>query len=998
MHRSALPLITLYTWLIAGTGFALAQELPPYRRVLMGDAAATAAEFERQLAGQIGMGQIKEAQQTAEKLLKLRTQAQGADHWQVVDARWQVKRLARLEAGGAQQLSQDRELQRLDREAKQAMQTGNLGQAEKLLNEALDLQIKLHGADDPGAGSLYISLATCNRQMGRLGPAQAHALKAVETNRKLLGEEHPHTASAYLGLGVVYYGQGKLAQAEPLFRQALAIYLAALGEKNLNTATAYNTLGAVYLQRDRAAEAEPLLQKALAIRRELAGPDHPVTINSLNNLGVCYLHLKRYREAEAILVQALDQRKAVLGEDHPQLFQLYGNLGSLYRLEGKSPEAVRMLTRARDLAIKAHGDEHPEAAIAHGNLATALYYEGRLADAEPEAIRQLELVEKLYGKLHRQYMLAQGLVAQIRLARGEVAQAERGFQQAAQAFDAVRLRQDAGGVERAEAAAGWEMPYISLAVCQARQGKALEAWTNLEHGLGRGLLDDLSARSLRKLDPQDQHRETALVGQLQQFDRQLSGVLASPMTPEARRATVERISKQRADVEKQLAEHAADLARREVYPLDRIQAALAPDSALIAWIDSMPTPGAADLRGDHWACVVRHKGPPTWIRLKGTGPNGAWTAEDQELIAGTWTELRRPTTLAAWQVLAKGFYRQRIEPLKPTLAAHDGLPAVKHLIVLPSAAVQPIPVESILEAAESRRLSLTVSHAPSATIFARLQEQEKPERGFVPQRLLALGDPTFTGSPAAERAGAAAQFAPLPGTRMEVEAIATQFPESTKLLGSEASKEHLEQLKDQLKAFDVLHLATHGLADQNSAMRSALILAQDHLPDPVATALAGKEPDDGKLTALTISREWRLNAQLVTLSACQTGVGKLSLGEGYLGFTHALIGSGAKSLLVSNWQVSDAATTLLMMRFYENWLGRRPGVSPMTKAEALLEAKHWLASLSRTEAEARLGQLPENARGLKLEPSPNPGPVKMDDRPFAHPYYWSSFVLVGDPR
>jgi CHAT domain-containing protein len=174
---------------------------------------------------------------------------------------------------------------------------------------------------------------------------------------------------------------------------------------------------------------------------------------------------------------------------------------------------------------------------------------------------------------------------------------------------------------------------------------------------------------------------------------------------------------------------------------------------------------------------------------------------------------------------------------------------------------------------------------------------------------------------------------------------------------------------------------THGITDQYTAFQSAIILSQT--PE-----------DNGKLAALEM-KDWKLSAELVVLSACESGLGKYSRGDGRLGFTQALFLAGARSIILSQWQVSDAATALLMVRFCENWLGERNDKS-MSKAEALKEARHGLRNLTQKEVEERLANQPEAARGLKLE-SDTAKPQTADDKPFAHPYYWSAFILIGDP-
>ena len=166
----------------------------------------------------------------------------------------------------------------------------------------------------------------------------------------------------------------------------------------------------------------------------------------------------------------------------------------------------------------------------------------------------------------------------------------------------------------------------------------------------------------------------------------------------------------------------------------------------------------------------------------------------------------------------------------------------------------------------------------------------------------------------------------------------------------------------------------------------------------------GRPTYDGRLTAEQILHGWRLDADLVTLSACETGLGKFSEGEGYLGFSQALFVAGARSLMLSLWQVDDASTALLMTRFYENLLARRPGLKkPMTKAEALAEAKAWLRGLKAEEVQQVAGGLvrgldTETARGKRVaQPANQLGPAARP-YPYAHPYYWAGFIMLGDPN
>jgi CHAT domain-containing protein len=192
--------------------------------------------------------------------------------------------------------------------------------------------------------------------------------------------------------------------------------------------------------------------------------------------------------------------------------------------------------------------------------------------------------------------------------------------------------------------------------------------------------------------------------------------------------------------------------------------------------------------------------------------------------------------------------------------------------------------------------------------------------------------------------------------------------------------------------------------DEGIPVHSAVILTQTGLPDPLDQALGHRPVFDGRLSVREIQRGWELKAELVTLSACETALGRTAGGEGFVGFTQALLISGTRSLVLSLWKVDDQATALLMARFYQDLLGRRPGLSrPLPKAEALREAKEWLRDLTADELGRELAALDRGAPrklvkgtgGAAKEASaaPRPGGV----RPYAHPYYWAAFVLVGDP-
>jgi CHAT domain-containing protein len=248
----------------------------------------------------------------------------------------------------------------------------------------------------------------------------------------------------------------------------------------------------------------------------------------------------------------------------------------------------------------------------------------------------------------------------------------------------------------------------------------------------------------------------------------------------------------------------------------------------------------------------------------------------------------------------------------------------------------------------------------------------------------------------------------LPGTRIEAAALQRLFGSSTRLLQkSEASEQRLNELaaSGELGHYRYIHLATHGEVNNLFPLRSAVILSRDHLPDDkqrTELLLSGQPIPDGRLEADEALRRWDLHADLVTLSACQTALGKYESGEGFVGFAQSLTLCGTRSVCLSLWTVDDTATALLMERFYQNLLGKRQGLDkPMAKAAALAEAKTWLRTLPRDEVVKRVAALMEGesrSKGATKLPLSAAAKGQRGDSPFAHPHYWAAFILSGDPQ
>jgi CHAT domain-containing protein/tetratricopeptide (TPR) repeat protein len=828
---------------------------------------------------------------------------------------------------------------RLEAEARALENRGRHARAEPLLHEVLNVRRKVFGERHAHTATSYNNLAVNLNEQGRFAQAEPLFRKAVELTRTLHGEAHEDSVAALDNLACNLGSQGRFAQAEPLHRRALALLVAARGPAHPACAKYYNNLARNLAAQDKFAEAEKQDRRALELFRKARGEDHLLTAIGYNNLAQALIEQGRHADALPLLEKALAICRKVRGEDSVDTADVCYNLAALLRAQGRFDRARPLAEQALRIHREALGEDHPEAVRSYIGLALNLHAQGQPARAEEMARR------------------------------------------AAAGFERSRLRVSFTGLGRA-AFAGRESPLPLLSALQARNGKPRQAWDSLEDWLARALLDEQAARR-RLLSPAQRELQEKLLAELHDLEARLGALRKAPGEPA--RKDAERLRAARDRALRELSELNAELSERHglaagrPYDLAAIQKQLPEDATLVAWTDVLTAP---------WACVVRPRGDPVWVPLSGSGVGGAWAPDDTALAPRLRGQL--PRRGASWRELAARLYAQRLGPLAGPLRG------VRHLVVLPSPALAGVPLEVLIEARPAGHPRLIVSYAPSGSIFGRLREQAARARPAGAPRLLALGDPDFAATPAGTAGVALARgagFAPLPGTRREVTSLARLFGKADLLLGREASEVRLGELArgDRLRDYRYLHLATHGIADARQPLRSFLALADRHLPDALQSALRGEPVLTGRLTAEQILNDWRLDADLVVLSACQSGLGKYEGGEGYVGFAQPLFLAGARSLVLSQWSVDDEATALLMVRFYQNLLGRREGLKkPLPKAEALAEAKDWLRNLSDKEARRVAGSLP---RGSAKVPATAPG----RPRPYAHPYYWAGFILVGDP-
>ena len=272
--------------------------------------------------------------------------------------------------------------------------------------------------------------------------------------------------------------------------------------------------------------------------------------------------------------------------------------------------------------------------------------------------------------------------------------------------------------------------------------------------------------------------------------------------------------------------------------------------------------------------------------------------------------------------------------LKPILNSGDQ----KKLIIIPDGLLNYLPFSALNTSPGGIRYlaeNHAIGYVNSATLLSELEERQPKEH-----TILAFA-PSFDGTVSVSNPDRG-KLLPLPNNKKEVEQILTSF-HGRAYIDGEAS---LRNFKSQLASFGMVHLATHAIFDDTAPEYSYLAFAQN-----------GNAAED--LLYVADLYNLQLDADLVTLSACESGIGDLKRGEGFLSLARGFFYSGAASIASTLWKINDASTTTLMTSFYKN----------LSKGEAKDVALQ----------NAQIEFLDNNR-----------------DNALSHPYYWSAFVISGN--
>ena len=786
-----------------------------------------------------------------------------------------------------------------------------------------------------GEGYVLDNMGKVYNRLGEPQKALESYLQALEIRRAIA--DRPGQATTLHNIGTIYVGLGEPRRALEYFEQALSLK----PEKGDQREEAFtlDSIGAIYVSLGELQKGLDYHNQSLTIRR--AVNDRYGEAYALTNVGMAYYQLDKLKEALDSLNQALQLRRSM--GDRSGIATTLHYIGLTHIKLREPDKAVEHYTEALSL-VRALGVRRDEAPILLG-AARAERDRGNVVEARRLVEAALKSIESTRSKVASQGLRSSYLASM----------------QDYYSFYIDLLMQ----MNRTQPPAGYDAAAYSASE-RARARGLLELLTEARIDVKQGIAPDLK------------QREKDVQSRISKTQNDLIQASSSAKRDQTKVAALEeafkKLENEREQIEIEIRQKHPRYATLH-YPtpleLTAVQKSLDENTVLLAY--SLGKEAS-------YLFAITQKDFFT-ARL----PAASVITSQVSALRNAVAIKPDRTALSNYLQNARSLYRDLVQP------AGKLLNGKRALIIIPDGILHYLPFESLLQTDKSPNLQVdlrqlpymirdfTISYAPSATVLASLRKGRATRARD--KSLLAFGDPIYeqkgfeqTASIRSALRGGFGESKPwelkqLPESRHEVERIAKLYApaQASVFLGESAREENVKVAG--APGYRFVHFAVHGLLNEKQPQYSGLVLSLSRIKKEAkaeATPLSNNNTDqnnrsavveDGLLQVYEIF-DLKLDADLVVLSACETGLGKETRGEGLVGMTQAFLYAGTPSVAVSLWKVEDKSTSDLMFRLY-----RHLNNPKLNRADALRRAQ------------------------LEM--------ISTGD--FSHPYYWAGFVLIGQP-
>lgn len=859
----------------------------------------------------------------------------------------------------------------LNNKARIAQGQGNYTEAASVFLQALHTNQQYNAQDTSNLATLYNNVAECYRMMGDYAAAEPMYEEAFRLESAYSKTSNEALAPLLNNMGLLYKAQSHYTKAETCFLKSIDLYKAANYQQNVEFANPLNNLGDLYRIAGNYKAAVACIEQAVTIRKNTSGETHEYYANALSNLALLKMEFDYLDEAEFLLLQCETIYRNKLGEDNRRYANCLSNLSSLYFRKRDYSKALDYNKRCLELMEKSGAGQTDKYALylsGKGSMECDLKNYKAAAETFTKAA---EIFKTNFGKRNFNYTDMIFSLANVHERAGNTAEASRYYLSAM--GDYKRIMED---------------NFVSMSEEEKTNfyyvlSNRFETFYNYVIGLSKqaGFRNDsllktlLNVRLLDKsllLNEARALNQTILNGgdtmvtrvfnawlQQKRYLQELYKYSLSELAQNNIDLNTEEASKNA--LEKQLSTSSASFrkATTNKHPFAELRSALRKSDLAVEIIRTATYEDQGKATVNYAALLIGKDYPaPKLIPLDSCAFfDTLFINHYKQAIEDTLTDflsynrffkaLRKYTTgISNIYFSGDGIY-QKLN----LYTLYD--PATKTYLLETTGISQ---LNSLKDLTETKKALVNTG---DAALF-----------GFPDYELKSHEEKSFTSMELASRS-VFDDIPELPGTKQETEAISVLLKSHQRnaslYLGAQATEERVKAISSP----SILHIATHGffLPDddsgddktlgfsteqtrQNPLLRSGLLMA-----GAGAKQNSLLKQDDGILTAYEASLLNLQNTDLVTLSACETGLGDLVNGQGVYGLQRAFLTAGARSVVMSLWVVDDDATQQLMTAFYKNYLQNN---LPEGKREALRKAQ-----------------------------------IEVRKR-YPHPYHWGAFVLIGN--
>jgi len=867
--------------------------------------------------------------------------------------------------------------------------SGNFDKAEPVLLKSLEVRKKVFGENSAEYATALNTLGNFYNVTGNYQKTEPYYLQAYEIRKKTLKENHTDIGQSLNSLGTLYHKQGNYLKAVSYYEKALESWRKSLGEIHPAVSAVINNLGSLYNLMGNYQKALPYHLKAVEIKRKSMGETHPELAAPLTNLGLLYVEMKMYSQAEPYLIQSLEITRKSLGEDHPDLGIMMNSLGKLYMDLGAYAKAEKFYLQALTIHKKALGDQHPEVAGSLHNLGILYWLMGDFAKAERHQLEALEIRKKKLNEYHPDVATSLHNLGILYLSNKKTNKAMERFQdwnskkhaQVQSYFPSLSDNEKERFFENN--LSGNQEIFKSFLVQRHPEKKEITVDLYNDQLLMKGLLLNSSAKWKHRIKTSGDKKLFALFTEWESNQNKLNKLLIASDPKE--RAGLDSVYAKTEKMEEELSlrsENFARLSDKKRVTWKEVQKALKPGEAAIEMI-RLKKFGISRIVTD-----TSNPKKPVY-KIKGLTDTIYYAA----LIV-------KPESLYPEMVLLKNgnelegklltYYKKAISNQIPDLQSYQQfwgkiashLPATKRIFFSPDGVFHnlnlntlqnPSTKKYLLEEKDIRLVTVTkdIVNPVPAEEDNKLAELLGFPSYYQNKDSLAKKSSSETISPSMNyglRLESIGPLAELPATKTEVDKIASILDGLGWEVKSHTGPAAMEEtLKESYKP-RILHVATHGFFQSDTIKGTNPLLRSGLMLTGAGSTLNGARSESGEDGILTAYEAMNLNldnTDLVTLSACETGLGVVKNGEGVYGLQRAFKVAGARSIIMSLWKVDDEATQELMVRFYKNWLSPlKPEGGVKSKEGGLRSA--FLAAQKELKAK------------------------------YPDPYFWGAFVMVGE--